>query len=705
MAIIKTLRYPINVSSMVEDPTPGSNNIFFQNDAYYKDTIAPQYDLGIQYTTNGTIGTSQVYGRSNPNQANGDGLGGILMLNGEVTHVRHRIFNSNNDYRNNIDWAPFASMDPARPVTPTKFFTDGYNTLILASYNYLDPTPASNSYNTNMATYYWSALNMNSRQLLLNGYLTQNTLFNFAWQIAAYGTMSFPVYRNPTTDRIIWITMGAFGNGSGSSFGFVPIAVGGASTGPAFSAAPGASQANVYGNRTNQFLGVSRLDGFSINFQNAVANDFNQFFFKYNDAANTNILLGQILTAPPVPGTGLIGSYTLSTATNVSTSGWFYFTGTNVSPVSTFSGTATVTGTSIIVGQISTGTIGIGASIFSSGTFATPILATGTTITSFGLGSQNGGNRGSSFGGLLPKYASKTFPDPTTSTTLGFFVPYVDALGNFNPLYCQWNTLNDTFDRQFDTVVTYTTGTSQSTYWAPDTVSGSSIDVAHGMQRAWYNEVFVSSSTRYLIFMQLHGAGGVLDTLPQLRTFPTYALDPQTPERMRFVSSIEVPATPKNIVWLSDDKTILGIITHSALYIYTFSSANGWVQTGNFPFQFNAVGRDNLGRVWGQDTGPGWGRLHLITLNVPVNIVVTTDQSSYYFAGSVTTANLTVNAFSYTGQRIATPIKLVIDGGSMTFAGSNLTLNITTSASADTIVPVTITGGGVANIIASARLN
>jgi hypothetical protein len=41
----------------------------------------------------------------------------------------------------------------------------------------------------------------------------------------------------------------------------------------------------------------------------------------------------------------------------------------------------------------------------------------------------------------------------------------------------------------------------------------------------------------------------------------------------------------------------------------------------------------------------------------------------------------------------------------MTFAGNNLALTVTTSASADTVVPVTITGGGVANIIASAKLN
>jgi hypothetical protein len=205
--------------------------------------------------------------------------------------------------------------------------------------------------------------------------------------------------------------------------------------------------------------------------------------------------------------------------------------------------------------------------------------------------------------------------------------------------------------------------------------------------------------------MQLHGAGGLFDSSPTLRTFPTYSIDTSTYKTLTYTGKIEVPATPKNIVWLSDDRTILGIFCHANFYVYTFTTGAGWTQTGNFPFQFNAVGRDNMGRIWAQDTGLGWGRIHMLTLNVPISIVVTSDAASYNYAGTTVTANVTVNAYNYTGSRIATSVKLVIDGGAMTFAGSNLTKTVTTSASADTIVPVTITGGGVANIIASAALS
>lgn len=361
MAIIKTLRYPINVSSMFEDPTPGSNNIFFQNDAYYKDSISPQYDQAINYTTDGTITTAKRWGYSKPDADTGSGLGGILMLNGECTHVRHFIYNSNNDYRNNLDWAPFGSMDPTRPITPVKYYTDGYNTLILASYNYHNPTVTNNLYYYQYTTVYWTALNMNSTQLIQNGYLTRisqpgstvpDNLY-FTWIADDYwGTSSFPVYRNPSTNNLIFISSGGYGgNDPNISQGYAPVACQGAAMTLMFTTSPSFTGIGATNNRNLQFLGVSALDGYSITFQNNIGTDYQHFIYKYNDSANVSVTLGSFLTPPPPAGTGNTGSYTLSTAsTVVTTSGWwFYFTGTNVGTLTTFSGTATVTGTNIII--------------------------------------------------------------------------------------------------------------------------------------------------------------------------------------------------------------------------------------------------------------------------------------------------------------------------------------------------------------------
>ena len=100
--------------------------------------------------------------------------------------------------------------------------------------------------------------------------------------------------------------------------------------------------------------------------------------------------------------------------------------------------------------------------------------------------------------------------------------------------------------------------------------------------------------------------------------------------------------------------------------------------------------------------GPGqYGRVHLITLTVPVTIVVTPDATTYTYSGTTINANVAVKALDASGNRISTSVKLVIDGGSMLFGGNNYTTTVTTSASSDVNVAVTITGGGVSNIIAS----
>jgi len=732
MAVIKNIRNAIDVNSLFEDPVPGSNYLYFQSDAHTKDTLAPLYDIGITYTTNGSV-ISNTFGYSGVGQTAYDKrMGGILQLNGETTHVRNNLFNTVDNYRNNLDISPFVSMDTTYRVKPVQYFTDGTNNVVISNYNYNDGTrTAGTAYDGNFPSY-WTKINTNAKDLATSGYLSNKQAWgpanssngssntanaNFAERTLTNGyggTNAWPVYRNPATNNLVWISQVYYSSNT-------PGALIGGALATAFSATPvnQATSGGVNQNNSGQLVGVSKLDFNTIQIHHAVTSDGVNTIYKYQDGGNSYTTLNTFAVTPFGAGSGGTGTYNLSTSTtlaplNFSTASWvFSFTATNF--VSTFTGTATVFGSVLSVTGVTTGTLATGMTItqiavnLSSGTTLGATLAqgaayTGTVITSFGQGTNQGGDRGTSFGGKIPKFASKTFTDLTTASTMGFYIPYIDNKGGFHPLYYQWNQTTDNFTRLTDITMVYP-GTSFGSVWAYDTYSSTSVDATYGMQRAWYTETFVSSSTRYLIFMQLHGAGGLFDSSPAMRTFPTYSINTSTYKTLTYTGKIEVPATPKNIVWLSDDRTILGIFCHANFYVYTFTTGAGWTQTGNFPFQFNAVGRDNMGRIWAQDTGLGWGRIHLLTLNVPISIVVTSDASSYNYAGTSVTANVTVNAYNYTGSRIATSVKLVIDGGAMTFAGSNLTKTITTSASADTVVPVTITGGGVANIIASAALS
>jgi len=334
---------------------------------------------------------------------------------------------------------------------------------------------------------------------------------------------------------------------------------------------------------------------------------------------------------------------------------------------------------------------------------------TSTTLTTLSAapsasGTSAGGNRGTNFGTYLPKYASRTFTDPNTATYKGFYVPYLDVNGFYHPLYMQWDTTNDSFTRNSDITMVYGVG-SQSSYWSTDTLSASSVSQTYGYQRAWYNETFTSGGSRYLTLFQFHGAGGVFDPYPQMRTLMTYTMNPSQPKTLTFHSATVVPSTPKNIVWLDDARTICGIFGHNNFYIYSFNTTTGWTLTTNLPYQFYSAGRDSTGRIWAIEAGPlGYGLLHLITPSVPLTISVTSASSSYNYSGSTISSTVAVNAYNSSGDRVALSVKLVIEGSSMTFDGSAQTKYVTTSASADTTVNISIIGAGVSGIIASANL-
>lgn len=323
-------------------------------------------------------------------------------------------------------------------------------------------------------------------------------------------------------------------------------------------------------------------------------------------------------------------------------------------------------------------------------------------------GTSAGGNRATNFGNNFPKHSSKTFFDPTdvTNTNRAWYTPYQDVNGKYHPHFFQWNTVNDTFIRNTDITVNWGEGRVQDDIWTHDTFSTTSNTANNqGYQKILFNDTFVVNNIRYITLMQLHGATALFDNQPKMRTFVTFSIDPINPKILNYHSHVIIPSSPKNIIWLNTEKTLLGVIANTQFYTFSFNPSGGWVLTATLPYQFMGVGRDSANRVWAVAPGQnGWGEIHLITVNVPVSIIVTAPQISYNFTGAVINTNLTVNAYDTTGERIATSVKLVIDGGAMAFAGANLTTTVSTSASANTLVPVSITGGGVSNVIASVVL-
>jgi hypothetical protein len=297
------------------------------------------------------------------------------------------------------------------------------------------------------------------------------------------------------------------------------------------------------------------------------------------------------------------------------------------------------------------------------------------------------------------KMASRTFVDPSVATTQCFYVPYFDTSNNYVPFLIRWNKLNDTFTRTECTNITGTLSSSLLTNLHG--IQGES----SGFKSVIANETFVVSGTRYVSVIPLDGGYQVNDAVATARTMVTYSVDAANPAVLTFHSSVTVPSTLKNIVWLNDDRTQLGVITERALVIYNFTTAEGWTVTSTIPYQFWAVGRDSTDRIWGISyNATGYADIHVITASVPLRITITPASATYNYAGSNINSTVNVSAYNLNNERIATSVALSISGNTMTFSGGATTTTVTTSSSGETSVPIVITGAGQSDIVANVQL-
>jgi hypothetical protein len=139
-----------------------------------------------------------------------------------------------------------------------------------------------------------------------------------------------------------------------------------------------------------------------------------------------------------------------------------------------------------------------------------------------------------------------------------------------------------------------------------------------------------------------------------------------------------------------------------SLKFYTFNSTDGWVATGTYPTEFRMIGLDQTNRLWGSSREKGYHTIHAITPTLPITISVLMANTSYVYTGNSISTTANVNAYNSNGERVAANVSLSIDGNGMIFTASNSkNTTVTTSNSTNTQISITISGGGLNNIIAS----
>lgn len=311
-------------------------------------------------------------------------------------------------------------------------------------------------------------------------------------------------------------------------------------------------------------------------------------------------------------------------------------------------------------------------------------------------GSNYGGARNVA-GGIARqcKFSSTAFEDPSSAGNVCWYTPYFDTSNNYFPFLFQWNKSADTFTRNEDVAIT---GNLSSNYLNNLTGSSQSYD---GFGSVIYNETFVAGGNRYLSVFPLCGKYQVNDGADEKRTIVTYSVNASNPKALTHHSVTVVPATIKNVVFLNDAKTKLGVFNDQSFHIYDFDTTNGWEKTSTLPYQFWAVGRDSGDKIYAASyNSSGYVDIHLITPTVPVSITLTPASSTYDYQGTTINTTVGVSAYNSAGDRIATSVSLTIDGSTMNFGSGATTATVTTSTSADVSQALEITGAGFSDIIA-----
>ena len=153
---------------------------------------------------------------------------------------------------------------------------------------------------------------------------------------------------------------------------------------------------------------------------------------------------------------------------------------------------------------------------------------------------------------------------------------------------------------------------------------------------------------------------------------------------------------------------MMGVWFKNSFGIYSWNDTTGWNQTTNLPHKVQNIGRDSLDRIWYIRPSSKYGstrpELHLLTPTLPVTISVAPENATYTYSGSTITSYINVSAINASGARIASSVKLVIEGSSMTFSDDSTSKTVTTLTTGDLQVATKVISAGFTNVSASIEI-
>jgi hypothetical protein len=295
-----------------------------------------------------------------------------------------------------------------------------------------------------------------------------------------------------------------------------------------------------------------------------------------------------------------------------------------------------------------------------------------------------------------------------SSTRRVLYSCHYDASSNLAPIRYVWNPADGSVTAT-NCTMTYSGANTYGTYSAMYTTEANQTYNNMSWHQKGYQ--FTVDGVNYITFWLTDkyahaGSGSSRWSTSLKRTMMTYTIGAGTGDDvLTYHSSYTFPTVndiPRDFMPINSQGTQMMVPVTLQMKFFSFNSSTGWAPTGTYPYEFRCIGLDQTNRIWGMSREKGNTVLHFITPTIPVTINVVMASSSFTFTGSNISTSCTVDAYGSDGLRISTAVNLAIDGNTMIFTtNSTKNLTITTSASASTVVNLTITGGGVNNIIAS----
>lgn len=230
---------------------------------------------------------------------------------------------------------------------------------------------------------------------------------------------------------------------------------------------------------------------------------------------------------------------------------------------------------------------------------------------------------------------------------------------------------------------------------------------------------FTSNGNNFITFWFADQGAGVLQTAANnpnqgtsrwtarnQRALLTFTMPSGTSDNvLTYHSQYVFPSTfdvPKNFMPLDANGTTMIVPQTYKTSFFRWNDVTGWFVGSVYNTEFRSMGIDSTGRVWGYAMDKNNGSLHIIDRNIPVNVSVVLANTNFTYTGTPLAPTANVNAYDFFGNRLSANVTLTIDGGTMLFAtNSSKTLSLQTSNTTDTVVNLTINGGGVNNIYAA----